>query len=774
MEPSGQEGANPNPTRPPRGLASDETIAAENGDETLISASKQELDAQQYSRSFIGKTLGDYRILREIGHGSMGIVFAAQTDRLDRVVALKVLPPSLSVTETVIKRFMREAQSVAKLDHENIVQIYATGDQDGVYYYAMQFIEGSPLDDVLKERKLTFEESAKITALAARALFFAHENAIIHRDVKPANIILSYKDRPVLTDFGLARPEKAATLTASGALVGTPIYMSPEQVRGERANIDRRTDIYSLGITFYEMLTGTTPFEAESTQEILNKIEFHDPRPARKVLADVPKALETICHKAIEKEADRRYQTAIEFALDLERFLSGEQIQARPTPLHTRLIKKAVQHRMITSLGALLTVAVVLVFFATRKSSENKESATSAQYSKSLIEGSEYLRRGEHTAALRSFDQAVFLRPKLAASYVERGKAYVTLENHESAVEDFERALELDPGNVHARMWRGISRVRYGSDEEFSAGFKDLEEMLGASPNDTETLFEVARVCLDLAANRNIDRAKRDNFISFGYQYVTKLLDLDPNNDQALVIQGLLLEEQGLLQEALSIFERASKINPRNSQAMALALAKRPEPSPPSTEDDTQATTAEDVAPWQTLLLAQGVSWASKQISVDQETLSSAVDALALWDSSEDPEDQTPAAAIVIEDLLAEADILWSEDQRAQSAPIYEDVLAKNPRLAEPNNRLAEYYLADLKDIAKAQKPIGQALEIAPTNARSLLIALEVYNSAGERGKLERVVRTIRQYYPFVDANVAYRKAVDALGATWERAEQDG
>ncbi|MFH0944714.1 MAG: protein kinase, partial [Planctomycetota bacterium] len=442
---------------------------------------------------------GEYRIIREIGHGSMGIVFEARHDGLDRVVALKVLPPSLSVTETVIKRFMREAQSVAKLDHENIVRIYTTGEQDGVYYYAMQFIEGSPLDEVLKERKLSPTESAEITAQSARALFFAHEHSIIHRDVKPANIILSYKDRPVLTDFGLARPEKAATLTASGALVGTPIYMSPEQVRGDREHIDRRTDIYSLGVTFYEMLTGTTPFEAESTQEILNKIEYHEPRRVRKVRPEVPKALETICHKAIEKEAGRRYQTAIELALDLERFLNGDPIQARRTALHTRLIKKAVKHRTITTLGALLALAVVLVYFATRAGQADKKSASQAQYSQLLLEGLEHLRKGERTVAMQKYDQAIFLLPRVATAYVDRGKAFYTNEEHESALLDFGRALELDSDNVRARMWRNISKLRWGSGEDKPPALTDLQTMLQVSPDDTNLLLEVSRTLLEMA-----------------------------------------------------------------------------------------------------------------------------------------------------------------------------------------------------------------------------------------------------------------------------------
>jgi len=765
MVPADPEGLELNRIKAREDPSSDETIGAEEDGLFPLSVSKQKLDARQYSQSFLGQTLGDYRILREIGHGSMGIVFEARHDQLDRVVALKVLPPSLSVTETVIKRFMREAQSVAKLDHENIVRIYTTGDQDGVYFYAMQFIEGSPIDVVLRERKLSCEESARIVAQAARALFFAHEHSIIHRDVKPANIILSYKDRPVLTDFGLARPEKAATLTASGALVGTPIYMSPEQVRGDRQGIDRRTDIYSLGITFYEMLTGATPFEAESTQEILNKIEHQDPRPVRKVLPSVPKALETICHKAIEKDVGQRYQTAIELALDLERFLCGEPIQARPTPVHTRLVKRMVRHRTIVSLAALLSIAVVLILLSTRKGREDQENARSAQYGQLLTKGQALLRDNQNAAALRQFDQAIYLQGDVAEAYVERGKAYRKMENYESAVQDFGHALELEPEGLHARFWRAESRLRYGSREEREAGMEDLEAVLSAGPAGTELLLEISRLCLEVAAQGGMGGVSRDNLLSYGQQYISRLLDLDPRNDDALVMQGLYLEEQGMLEEALSLYEKAKQINPNNAQAMTLFLTKR-ETRPPAETANPRTASVAEVAPWWTVLGAQGVGWATKQINVDEKMLSRAIDALSLWNRREAPRDQVPDEPLAVEDRLAEADNLWSEGQLALAAPIYEEVLARHPRLAEPNNRLAEYYLDGSRDLEQAQIHIGQALEIAPTNARSLLIALEVYNVAGEREKLEQVVRTIRQYYPFVDANAAYRKAVEALGGS--------
>jgi hypothetical protein len=295
----------------------------------------------------------------------------------------------------------------------------------------MQFVEGKSLDRAFKDRKFSPQDCARIVAASARALFYAHENGIIHRDIKPANLILTYKDKPVITDFGLARPEKAATLTESGALVGTPIYMSPEQVRGDRDHIDRRTDIYSLGVTLYEMLTGTIPFEATSTQEILRKIESEDPRPIRKVAPLVPKALATICHKALEKELDRRYQTAIELALDLERFLAGEAIQARPMGMSTRLLRRARRHKLLTGLiVASVVLGALVVAQAIRNQTQNR--ATQLQrYQVLLGEGRGLVDSGRTEDGLLRFTEAIALKPDDATFYVERGKAYYKVNRYE-------------------------------------------------------------------------------------------------------------------------------------------------------------------------------------------------------------------------------------------------------------------------------------------------------------------------------------------------------
>lgn len=766
MHQAGQDGTDPGETAP---LGKDESAG-----ETRLFAPLS-ADARQLARSFLGQTLGDYRIVREIGHGSMGIVYEALNVRLGQTVALKVLPPSLSVTETVIRRFLREAQSVAKLVHENIVQIHSIGDQGGVFYYAMQLVEGAPLDKAMRERRFSARDSAAIVAQAARALFFAHDHGIIHRDVKPANIILSYKDRPVLTDFGLARPEKAGTLTESGALVGTPIYMSPEQVCGDRSQVGRRTDIYSLGVTLYEMLTGTTPFQGESTQEILHKIECEEPRPVRRLRPEVPRDLETICHKAIEKDPDRRYQTAIEFALDLERFLAGEPISARRTALHTRLLKKVRRHRVISLLASLVVIAVVVILVGGMRSRGYKQSAARAEYAENLATGANLVRRRAWAEAIAVFDRALAADPNGLEALVERGKCHFIEESHEAAVADFEKALEIDPGNSRAKMWHGLSKCRYGDSSERLEGIDEFWQTLGEHPDDPECLLEAARLCVELASlTQNL--VERDALINAGCKWVGRLLQLNPNDDQALVLQALFLQEQGMDDLARRTLEKATKINPNNERAWLL-LYNDPEEDAAAAGADSEESdeTMPVVAPWWGILAAHGVNWASRRLSAEEDFVSRAVDALMPWDTEQAGEGESPPAGeqeeqAEVERLLAEADSLWSENQTEPAARTYLEVLALNPQLAEPNNRLAEHFLTSGRDLDRACRHVEQARTIAPANFRTLFVALRVYTAQNNREKAREVIDAIGYYYPALLTLPYVHEVLQGLSG----AEEDG
>lgn len=287
--------------------------------------------------SISGQTIGHYKITSRIGAGGMSEVYLAQDTKLDRKVAIKFLPESLVADEQARKRLVREAQAAAKLDHPNICSVYEVGEEDGRSFIVMQYVEGETLDIRMKREPFDVSESIALAAQIADALAEAHAHAIIHRDVKPSNIIITFRGQAKVMDFGLAKlsepPALAsglkigaeastqALLTTPGAIMGTVPYMSPEQVHGQR--LDARTDIFSFGVVLYELLTGHQPFAAESGAGTISAILTHEPPPLTSCTRDVPIELERIVSKALRKNRDARYQTMRDLQIDLK-FLKEE------------------------------------------------------------------------------------------------------------------------------------------------------------------------------------------------------------------------------------------------------------------------------------------------------------------------------------------------------------------------------------------------------------------------------------------------------------------
>lgn len=319
------------------------------------------------------RVLGDFRIIRHIGSGGMANVFEAEQIRLKRRVALKVLAPQLALSEKAILQFKREAEAASRQNHPGIIAIFDVGEQDGFYYIAAELVEGERtladrLDELREAGDLPrgyFREIAELIADAASALQHAHDSSVIHRDVKPSNILIGMDGRPKISDFGLAKVEDAFALSRSGDFAGTPYYVSPEQVVPGRKRIDHRTDIFSLGVTLYEALTLERPFEAETSHQILRKIQLHDARDLQKVDARLPRALSLICRKAMDKDPEHRYQTMAEFAGELRRFLSGESILTKPAGLWRKSFSLLRRHKLASvALGALLVAAVCMAVLA--------------------------------------------------------------------------------------------------------------------------------------------------------------------------------------------------------------------------------------------------------------------------------------------------------------------------------------------------------------------------------------------------------------------------
>ena len=307
--------------------------------------------------------IGDYEVLREIARGGMGVVYLARSQNLGRQVALKVLRAADQETSDGRERFQTEARVIARLRHPRIVGIHEVGTCRGRSYIAMDFIEGLSLRERL-EQGPPFEpqQAARLAQEMAEALAYAHERSILHRDIKPGNILLS-ADGPVLTDFGLAKDvsQLERSPTVSGQAIGTPAYMAPEQARGDLEAIDRRTDVYSLGATLYEMLTGSLPHRGSSIYDLLERLTTEEPAPPRKLRPELERDLETIVLTCIAKDPARRYATAGALAEDLGRYLAHEPIEARrPSPLErTRLWLR--RHRRIAQTAA-ISLAVAAAF----------------------------------------------------------------------------------------------------------------------------------------------------------------------------------------------------------------------------------------------------------------------------------------------------------------------------------------------------------------------------------------------------------------------------
>jgi len=490
-----------------------------------------------------------YQILREIGRGGMGIVYDAIQTKLNRPVALKVLPSMMTkISTTAVKRFRSEASAAARLHHNNIVPIYDFGESEGAYYFAMELIDGEPLHRVIHslasgisptalptqltelpakhsinhdersadsgENKLVacrdddsipssspassgeyYRQVARWMRDVADALHHAHNKGIIHRDIKPANLILASDGRLMVADFGLAKSADTESVTVTGSLVGTWRYMSPEQALARRMPVDHRTDIYSLAATMYELLTFRHAFPGSDEKEIISKVITEEPLRPRKIIRSVPAELETICLKAMEKSRDARYDTAAAFADEFRRYLNDLPIVARPPGPIVRARKFAKRHR-----GAVSIVAALALFIAT---------ATGWIYNRSV----------EKTRKLHHIETAI-----------EQGNSFMALEDWQAAESSFNEARSLDPNNVVALG--NLARVK-----------KESYNSPGIANRDPSLLEQANSLC-DKALALDTRRAHYGTLLN---------------------VKGVVLKMLGRYDEAIETYKRAMEFDQTSS-----------------------------------------------------------------------------------------------------------------------------------------------------------------------------------------------------------------
>lgn len=474
---------------------------------------------------------GDFEIVREIGRGGMGIVFEAEQISLHRKVALKIMSSGLGITPNAVERFRREAEAAGRLHHTNIVPIYTFDDHDGVLFYAMELIAGPSLDRVLKQLRQVarpiaaevaattaahdsmnpadpspdsapaadssgritglsnsqqeyFDQVARMIAEVADALEHAHRQGIIHRDIKPSNLLLSLEGRLSVNDFGLARILEQPGVTVTGEFVGTPAYMSPEQIAAGRTPIDHRTDIYSLGATLYEMLTHQRPFPGERREQILAQILHKEPRRPRRINRAIPSDLETICLKALEKDPDRRYQSAAAMAEDLRRYGQRFAISARRVGPVGRLGKWVRRHPALAAVCTLaLLLALIAGFFAHQSRQRNEElrqERLERALERVLVAG----RGADFEGARQAIAEAEAAGASDGKLHFLRGYLALYEQHPDKAIEHLEQAADLLPDDLATHALLLLAYNHAGQMDRYYPRLKTLERFTAHSAED--------------------------------------------------------------------------------------------------------------------------------------------------------------------------------------------------------------------------------------------------------------------------------------------------
>jgi WD40 repeat protein/tRNA A-37 threonylcarbamoyl transferase component Bud32 len=411
---AGRESLSSKLQTPPDQRKEDETVLGDLNPAAPLSARPlvaAALTAELPSSSSDGPTsFGDYELLNEIGRGGQGVVYRARQKKLNRLVALKTIPLGHLTSADRLKRFRLEAEAAASLNHPHIVPIYEVGEREGFCYYSMRLVQGGRLDQALAGKPLPARRTAQLLASLARTVHHAHQHGILHRDIKPANILLDEAGEPHLTDFGLARlVEQDSTLTRTVDILGTPSYMAPKQAAGQSRQLTTAADIYSLGAVLYFLLTGSPPFAGGTSFETIRMVLDTEPRWPSMLNPAVDRDLETICMKCLEKEPARRYSTAPELAEELERFLNGEPILARPIGVGVRIMRWSRRKPALASLSAVVLILLLVLVFGSPLAVyliDRARQAEASEHARAEARGTD-LRRNLYAAEMLLAQQAL-------------------------------------------------------------------------------------------------------------------------------------------------------------------------------------------------------------------------------------------------------------------------------------------------------------------------------------------------------------------------------
>jgi serine/threonine-protein kinase len=447
------------------------------------------------------KSVGAYSIERVLGRGGMGIVYKARHTKLGRQVALKMVLAGGHAPKQLLQRFIAEAQAVAHLQHPNIVQIFEVGEHEGLPYFSLEYVNGSSLDKKIAGKPLPADEATRLMITLADAMQYAHDHGVLHRDLKPANVMTTQDGIPKVTDFGLAKrleeSEDSGT-TREGTVMGTPSYMAPEQARGAIAELGPATDQYSLGAMLYEFLTGRPPFMSPKPLETIMQVLNNEPIPLRQLQPKLPVDIETICLKALQKDASKRYASCKEFSEDLARFLKGEPIQARPVGNVEKVWRWYRRNPLVANLGLATAVGLIAVagistwsaLVLRDKNSQLQEAQKATQVQADIAKQKEKLAIENEKKAVESEKKAIENEKKAVASQevaVRRAESVV------KTVQDFFGLVNLINTN-------DVPKMKEPRDRMMKILLPVLErEVLNEIPTDDQAMLTAAGLRMSVA-----------------------------------------------------------------------------------------------------------------------------------------------------------------------------------------------------------------------------------------------------------------------------------
>ncbi|MEK7484994.1 MAG: protein kinase [Planctomycetota bacterium] len=546
------------------------------------------------------KKMGDYEILHEIARGGMGIVYKAKQVSLNRIVALKVLISGEFANEEQIKRFKREAESAGSLTHPNIVRVLDVGEIENQYYISMEYIDGADLNAVC-ERKIALDENQLLTVLIeiAEALHFAHKKGLIHRDVKPANVLLDKNYHPHLTDFGLAKfiDRGQSLLTRGDSALGTPLYMAPEQARGEARKVDARTDIYALGVMSYQLFTKKLPYIAKNSSELYDRICNQIPASLSSINPQISPDIERVVLKALEKEKEKRFQTALAMAEEFRRILEKKPILTKAPSIWEKGKRTILQNQkvllLLTLIFLLLFGIVFLIQFFPNKTPLFGSQEKITQKSQQLLKQVYALDPKEYTRAIELLNEICLLEPNrlepkllriqfylegnllptaekelllLEPSCLEeplfyfiRGQFHLKSKNLSLAQSDFEQCLHLD-FKKYLEAYLYLSQIRLASENEVHKNIKDLNFYLESDGKQTKEAYTL----------RGKSRKYLDPQEALAVTDFQQALSLAPESLDLLMEYTQLLLDQKKLEEATESANRSLALEKQNAALYCL------------------------------------------------------------------------------------------------------------------------------------------------------------------------------------------------------------